>query len=324
MFLKETLYSIDSLGIFRNIEMVKRLLVYERFFLKYSYSDDIVYFCLCINILSIEKITISESNTVVVCWNEHFSPLLFSRDTTSPIDYRCHWRRLRNLSRVAMNKTLFPGTTFVHCNFRCVFSMTIVVDCGSNTFKVGISNEAIPCAIFEPFLSQTKTQREYCENSNAYFVGNQLSRKHEIFSQISSPIQNGIVNDWQAMEEIFKYIFFDELRVDPKHQTMLVSEPPLHPLKERERMTEMLFEVFHIPALYIASQSMLALYCSGKTTGVVIDSGDSLTSIVPVYEGYTIQNAIQQQEIAGKHLGQYLSKVRIYYLVDSFNNMLKH
>ncbi|GJD10109.1 Actin-6 [Galdieria sulphuraria] len=187
--------------------------------------------------------------------------------------------------------------------------MPIVVDCGANTCKVGFVNEDQPCAIFEPFVSQAKPRRELLNSSNACYVGNQLSRRRDVFPLASSPIQNGIIQDWHAMEEIFKYIFFDELDVDPLHQTVILSEPSLNPLKQRERMVEMLFEVFHIPALYIASQSMLALYSSGKTTGIVVDSGDSMTSVVPIYEGYTVQNGIQQQDISGKHLEQYLARL---------------
>ncbi|GJQ10935.1 hypothetical protein GpartN1_g2726.t1 [Galdieria partita] len=187
--------------------------------------------------------------------------------------------------------------------------MPVVIDWGSNTCKVGFANEDQPSLIFEPFVSQAKPKEILLNGSNAYFIGNQLSRKRDIFPLVSSPIQNGIIQDWQAMEEIFKYIFFDELELDPLYQTILLSEPPLNPLKQREKMVEMLFEVFHIPALCIASQSMLALYSSGKTTGIVVDSGDSTTSIVPIYEGYTVQNGIQQQEISGKHLGQYLARL---------------
>ena len=57
-------------------------------------------------------------------------------------------------------------------------------------------------------------------------------------------------------------------------------------------MTEIFFETFNVPAFYLSIQAVLSLYSSGKTTGVVLDSGDGVTHTVPIYEGYSISHAI--------------------------------
>ncbi len=70
-----------------------------------------------------------------------------------------------------------------------------------------------------------------------------------------------------------------------------------------------MFEKFNVSSFYLALQQVLALYASGKTTGVVLDSGYSLTSTVPIYEGFALSHAIQKMNLAGKHLTDYLMEL---------------
>ena len=69
---------------------------------------------------------------------------------------------------------------------------------------------------------------------------------------------------------------------------------------------QLMFEKFNVSSFYLALHQVLALYASGKTTGVVLDSGYSLTSTVPIYEGFDLSHAIQKMNLAGKHLTEYL------------------
>lgn len=96
----------------------------------------------------------------------------------------------------------------------------------------------------------------------------------------------------------------------PEQQAILLTEAPFTPMVSRERMTEVMFEAFSVPAMYVAVQSVLAL-CSapGRTTGVVLDSGDGVTNCVPVYEGYTLPHAIQRTDLAGSDLTNYLTRM---------------
>ena len=65
---------------------------------------------------------------------------------------------------------------------------------------------------------------------------------------------------------------------------------------------QIMFETFNCPAMYVANQAALSLYASGRTTGIIVDSGDSVTHTVPIYEGYALQYAVLNQELAGRHL----------------------
>ena len=104
-------------------------------------------------------------------------------------------------------------------------------------------------------------------------------------------------------------MFYSALCVAPEQHPVLLTEAPMNSKINRETMTQLMFETFNIPALYIAVQAVLALYAAGLTTGIVLDSGDGVTHSVPIKEGYPLPHAVLPFHLAGGDLTDYLLNI---------------
>ncbi|CAN7977277.1 unnamed protein product, partial [Ixodes persulcatus] len=132
-------------------------------------------------------------------------------------------------------------------------------------------------------------------------------QEHRGLLSIRYPMEHGIVTDWNDMERIWQYIYSKEqLQTFAEEHPVLLTEAPINPLRNRERSAEIFFETFNVPALFVSMQAVLSLYATGRTTGVVLDSGDGVTHAVPIYEGFAIPHSIMRVDVAGRDVTSYL------------------
>mmetsp|Transcript_35840 Transcript_35840/g.37224 ORF Transcript_35840/g.37224 Transcript_35840/m.37224 type:complete len:378 (-) Transcript_35840:71-1204(-) len=185
----------------------------------------------------------------------------------------------------------------------------IILDNGSGYTKAGFSGQDAPVAVFPCIIGRPKNKSNMVGTEKKdYYVGSQADEKRGVLI-LNYPIEHGIVTNWDDMEKIWEHTFRNELRVEPEEHNVMLTEAPLNPTSNREKMAQIMFNTFRVPGLYIAIQAVLSLYSAGRFTGCVCDSGDGVSHLVPIYDGYSLPHSILRMDLAGRDLTTYMAKI---------------
>jgi actin-related protein 3 len=149
-----------------------------------------------------------------------------------------------------------------------------------------------------------------------FFIGDEAYENSKTY-HVSMPVRHGQIDNWTHMEQFWEQCIFKYLRCEPEDHHFLLTEPPLNAPENREYTAEIMFETFNVPGLYIAVQAVLALAASWTSkqvtektlTGTVIDSGDGVTHVIPVAEGYVIGSSIKHIPLAGRDITNFVQQL---------------
>ncbi|KAJ1835265.1 centractin- actin- protein of the dynactin complex [Coemansia sp. RSA 2706] len=182
----------------------------------------------------------------------------------------------------------------------------VVIDNGSGVIKAGFAGDDQPKSFFSSFVGRPKHLRMMAGAvEGSCFIGRHAEDLRGLL-KVHYPLEHGVVTDWEDMERIWAYIYDDELKTLSEEHPVLLTEAPLNPSANREQAAQIFFETFNVPAFYTSIQAVLSLYASGRTTGVVLDSGDGVSHAVPVFEGFALPHAIRRIDVAGRDVTEYL------------------
>jgi actin-related protein 3 len=201
----------------------------------------------------------------------------------------------------------------------------VILDCGSGYTKMGIASSQGPTHVIPTVLYREDRDRLSSLSKSGIFelsssamaaprvcIGNEAIKESiNDVSGSTKPILDGRVNDWSDLEQYIACCYREFLKVDPGDRPCNLTEPPLNPIKNREKLAEVMFETFGVPSMYIGVQAVLALYAywDGKSsvTGTVVDSGDGVTHVIPVTDGYVSGASVREIPIAGKDVTKVIS-----------------
>ncbi|CAG8436697.1 16514_t:CDS:2 [Funneliformis caledonium] len=213
----------------------------------------------------------------------------------------------------------------------------VIMDNGTGYTKLGFAGNSEPSFVFPTVIATRDSANTGASGTSApsktshlsgniaskrgiedldFYIGNEALSNSKTYG-LHYPIRHGQIDNWDQMERFWEQSIFKYLRCEPEDHYFLLTEPPLNAPENREQTAEIMFESFNIQGLYIAVQAVLALAASWTSkkvadkvlTGTVIDSGDGVTHVIPVAEGYVIGSSIKHIPIAGRDITYYVQQL---------------
>jgi len=182
-------------------------------------------------------------------------------------------------------------------------SAKVVLDMGGFWCKAGFAGDDAPQVMVRSVVGAIAGNEDALIGKAALGQGRSAT--------LIYPMEHGIVTDWAAMEKIWRHMFCNELHIDPKLHRLILTEAPLNPKTNRERMISIAFESFNVPAITVETKGVLALYSSGRTTGIVAHCGECASHTTPIYEGHLLPHAILRTDVSGRSVTENLVQLLV-------------
>lgn len=190
----------------------------------------------------------------------------------------------------------------------------LVFDIGSCSFRAGYAGEDSPKADVPTYMGvleessksdnimetdEVPTEGAAPIPNKKYYIGTNSLHVPRENVDICSPLKDVMIDDWDMFENLVDHVYKRHIRSDSSLHPVLMSEASWNTRSKRERLTELMFEKYEIPAFFLCKDAVLSAFAHGRSTGLVIHSGSNLTSAIPVHDGYVLQQAIVKSPLAG-------------------------
>ena len=174
----------------------------------------------------------------------------------------------------------------------------VLIDIGTRNCKAGLCGDTKPNIIIPTCLGKT----------NYNFYTTEDVEYDPTIEEIINPIEHGTIKDFECFNIIINKIF-EMLGIEPEGQNLVLTEPSLNSIKNRQDLFGYMFETFKIENLFIANQALLSLYSTGKFTGIVVESGAGVTQIAPIFNTRVSSYAVNRIDFGGNELSEYLNRL---------------
>ncbi|CAG0920060.1 unnamed protein product [Notodromas monacha] len=203
----------------------------------------------------------------------------------------------------------------------------IVFDVGSYSLRSGYAGEDSPKAEIPSYIATYLDEGdkenggvETMETEDSSNISKSSRRKYLVDScgihvpkpdaEIVTYMKDGLIDNWDLFEKILDHAYAQYLQTESRYHPVLFSEAPWNnDRSKREKLIELAFEKYDAPAFYLVKSAVLSAFANGRSTGLVLDSGATTTSAVPVHDGYVLQNSIVRIPLAGDFITSQCKKM---------------
>ncbi|PVG04147.1 Actin/actin-like protein [Serendipita vermifera] len=177
----------------------------------------------------------------------------------------------------------------------------LVLDIGAHTVRAGYAGDDSPKSVFSTsygYRDEVVEENGQQVTKRKVWAGDFGPALWKAGQEVGSPFREGSLEDFTYIPNIINHAFHETLYCDPADHPVLVTEPAWNTPANRERMAEILFEEFKVPAFYIANSGVLSAFASGRGTALIVDVGSHWTSVVPVVDGFVLRKGIQRSDVS--------------------------
>ncbi|NXN92618.1 ACL6B protein, partial [Rhinopomastus cyanomelas] len=183
----------------------------------------------------------------------------------------------------------------------------LVFDIGSFSVRAGYAGEDCPKADFPTTVGLLSPEEGALElegekdkkGGRVFFIDTNALHVAREGMEVLSPLKNGMIEDWECFQAILDHTYGKHVKSEPGLHPVLMSEAPWNTRAKREKLTELMFEHYSIPAFFLCKTPVLTAFANGRSTGLVLDSGATHTTAIPVHDGYILQQGIVKSPLAG-------------------------